>query len=65
MIRFFHMHVPVSAVLLLAADLAICIAAISLGFNLSYAPLSDLGDVVQVQLIEKLIFSVRPSSACS
>ncbi len=58
MIRFFHMHVPVSAVLLLAADLAICIAAISLGFNLSYAPLSDLGDVVQVQLIEKLIFSV-------
>lgn len=57
MIRFFHLHVPVSAVLLLAADLALSFAAISFGFNLSYAPISELGDVVEVQLAEKVIFS--------
>ncbi len=57
MIRLFHMHVPVSAVLLLLVDLALCVAAISLGFNLSYAPVTDLSDVVHVQTTEKLIFS--------
>jgi sugar transferase (PEP-CTERM system associated) len=57
MIRLFHMHVPVSAVLLLLVDLAVCVAAISLGFNLSYAPVTDISDVVHVQTTEKLIFS--------
>lgn len=57
MIRFFHMHVPVSAVLLLIADLALAFAAISLGFTLSYAPISGIQDVVQVQLTEKLVCS--------
>lgn len=57
MIRIFHMHVPISAVLLLVVDLVLCVSAISLGFNLSYAPVSRLGDVVGDQLTEKVIFS--------
>ena len=57
MIRVFHLHVPGSAVLLLAADLSLAFIVISLGLNFSYASFSDIQDVVNVQLTQRVVFS--------
>lgn len=58
MIRLFHLHIPVWGVMLFAADLVLAFGVISFGFNYSYAPVEELTDVVEVQFLGKIVFTV-------
>lgn len=57
MIRLFHLHIPIWGMMLFAADVVVAFSVISLGFNLSYAPVEELTDVVQVQLGGKIVYT--------